>query len=632
MTGRNEAIRMENNNTHTQATRSGLVQSPFVIFSDPAHARTIVSRYGPEEALCMAFSVQAKMALARMGYPCLFPDDLVELPDFNRIGYENMERVREICFFLDETLKESIPFLGRNSINIMSAVFYYVKVFFDDMFSSFHVMERVFDKIGDRTVVVFKTPAGISKMVSGRADIAPLLIEQVFALEYKNITVITSRKPGNIKEAAGRLMELAMDVRTLAFALAARGQAEKPSGIVLYNSYDVRDTISDVLDGINFHTFHTVDLNAFMVLIAPPNKGKVPLRMLPRDRYEYKVAVGEAFRKATESQSYRRLFGDNDMLFSFANMCLEAFLVENLGKYLTLGDYIKETIRELGPKMVLTASCRLTFEMAFVLEIARSLGIPVVAYQEGGCAGYMDWPLLSTDTRLADYFLVYGEGVKESPFVEKNGARVIPAGSLYLERIKSRLKHLSPPQTTIYVIMAIMSTGTRQHYPSNSSFYCQAFRRQKMILDVVKQFKDTSFVIKTIRGREWLYSGYEDGERVRVETRPLSSILDEASAFVLDFPSTVLLECLLTDRPIALLYDGEDIEFAPKARELLSRRVRMSSNPEEFPETIRALTNDIKYGSEMTKNNEFRDVYCLIENTANRLKNFFDGLLSKVNN
>ncbi|MGO9013560.1 MAG: hypothetical protein ACLQF0_01145 [Dissulfurispiraceae bacterium] len=602
--------------------------NPLVIFSDPAHARTIASSYRPEEALYMAFSVQAKMELERMGYPCLFPDDLVELPDFNLMGHENEERVRKICSSLDEILRERIPFLGQNSINIISAVFYYVKVFFDGALSSYYVMKRVLDHLDDRPVVVFKTFAGTSRMVSGRSDIALTLIEQVFAPEYKNIAVITSGKSGHLKEAAGRLKELARDVRTLACALAANGQAEKPSCIVLYDSYDVRDII-DVMDGINFHTFHTLDFKAFRVFIAPQNKGKVRLRILHSDGYEYKAAVGEAFRKAAESQSYRLLLGDNDKLCSFVNMCLESFFVEKLGEYLMLGDYIKETIRELGPKMVLSSSCRLTFEWAFVLEIARSLCIPVVAYQEGGGAGYEDWPVVGTDTRLADYFLVYGNGVKESPFIEKNCAQVVPIGSLHLERTKSRLKHLTPPKASIYVIVDNISTGIHQHYPYNGGFFCQAFRRQRMILDILKQFKDMSFVIKTIRGREWLYAGYADGKRVRVDTRPLSSILDEASAFVLQRTSTVLLECLLTDRPIALLYDGEDVKFAPDAHELLSRRVRMSSNPGEFPETIRALTNDIKYGSSMTEHTEFRDAYCLVENTADRLKNFFDGLISK---
>jgi hypothetical protein len=63
---------------------------------------------------------------------------------------------------------------------------------------------------------------------------------------------------------------------------------------------------------------------------------------------------------------------------------------------------------------------------------------------------------------------------------------------------------------------------------------------------------------------------------------PVAELLQASDAYVIDIPSTALLEALLTPKPILAYSDRRFVALRPEARELLRRRAVVSEMPAEF--------------------------------------------------
>jgi len=230
---------------------------------------------------------------------------------------------------------------------------------------------------------------------------------------------------------------------------------------------------------------------------------------------------------------------------------------------------------------------------------------------------------------LSDYFLVYGEGVAKSPFLHGK-AKMVPVGSVRLELLKAtNNKKRDTDKKTIFVVLDIPKMNTYQHYPYNGGFFSEIYRHQIRIIKLLSEFKEIDFKLKTVKGREFLYELFTNGTSITLETRPLSAVLCNADGFLLDYPSTVLQECLLTKKPIALLYNAynsENVSFDENALEMLRKRIRISGQQSEFTHILRSFVDDVKSGALNLNNEEFLQNYCIMKDSDTRLKNFFKML------
>jgi hypothetical protein len=608
---------------------SGINQN-YIIIADAEDADKVTKLYKGMDKAIVSFSIEAKLALERRGVECIFPDDLVDLPDLNKLGSDNLQLVKDICEIIDNKLKERFPFLQQNRINLFGNGFFVVKVFFDSLCSSFLILERLFQEIGNRDVVLYSSGCALENIAERNCALVPSLIKYVFLKEYPAIKII----PESNYRSSRIMME---DVRSYfpLLVLCMQTWFRKNSrtvcgskGIVLDSRYDVKILIDDVLREMEFFE---IFLFRRIIAIKSLHSRRLSIKMLSDNAGVYKV-IREIFHEITAEMATHEIFHGHAGLGSFAFLYLEQYLTKSLGGILHHGDDIKSVLSEIAPTLLCTASCRIDLKDAFVLGIAKSLDVPVVTYQEGGGAGYLDWPLFNLDTKLSNFFLVYGKGVAESPYIEKKLAKVIPVGSIYLDQVKKNMsatkKGTSLPG--IYVILDNIKTDVWQHYPCNGGNFSQAYRHQSKIIESLKKVDFEGFILKTIKGRENLYSSMIDiKDHIRIETKPLSSILHNASAFVLEYPSTVLQECLLTNKPIALLFNKTSVIFDNYAFELLKRRVRVVSEYEEFTRVLESLIEDVRLGNPMTENKDFLMNYCLMENSKGNIDNFFSSIRYK---
>ena len=594
-----------------------------IIFSASSHINKIISLDITDSDIIVSFSLDGKIALEKKGLKCLFPDDLIELPDLNRIGLDNLERVKNICNFMDIKLQDKFVFLKGYNIDLLYAGFFYIKTFFDDLWTSYFILKKLFKEVNADEIIVFKRGYSLDELFEGRSPIIPALIENVFLKKYKNISFISNNRPDFKISMFVKLKQL---LRAIRFYLPFKGKNKryKHNGILLVDMHDT-PYLKEILNYVNFYKMY---FSNHFIGIRSISSNKFRIKGISKRNKEYDYSIKEVFKDVLQSQTYRNMFIEDEELFLFANKCLENYLLKRMGSLLSHADYIRDWLIELSPEVLITASCRLNMEDAFLLELARSLKIPVVTYQEGGGAGYLNWPLFNLDVNLSDYFLVYGKGVMESPFINKGKDNIVPAGSIRLENIRNQLNNHLHSQVTVYFVLLNITINTYQHYPYNGGFFSQAYRHQVKIINILKQFKQTNFVLKAVEGMEFLYESFVK-DNISIETLPLSKILNRPSAFILDYPSTTIQECLLTDKPIALLHNPDNVEFDQNALESLNLRVRVSSDHDKFYKVIESLIDDVKHGTKMTENSEFRDRYCLMNNTEDSLKIFFNGLFNR---
>ena len=108
----------------------------------------------------------------------------------------------------------------------------------------------------------------------------------------------------------------------------------------------------------------------------------------------------------------------------------------------------------------------------------------------------------------------------------------------------------------------------------------------------------------------------------------MGDVLKKAAGFIVEYPSTVFQEALMTDLPVALLSNINEAQYYPPAYLLMKKRAHICHHADQYYDTICFLLDEIK--SKPILNNEFRDSYCIMNNSEELLKNFFDKYIKKV--
>jgi hypothetical protein len=528
--------------------------------------------------------------------------------------------VKLLCNLIDEGLQEASFLLKEHEIKIFRSSYFIIKVFYDAASISYLLLKELLSSLHCNEVIFFEKRLSVNELIEGRHSVVPYIIENVFCNQNIKFTKIKSRrrKPVRVLAYTGNFMASCLS-QYYKFFREKYAKGKRHNVVLLDERHDIPYLVENVLTDVRCFSF---PIQAYTFYLNYP-KAFYPrcAKKMKKDKIHARD-IEVFFYRILENQVYRELLHTDNNMNIFFHECFMSYTISVLGSLLTHFDKIKKWLLDISPKALLTASCRLDMKNAFFLELSKALKIPVITYQEGGGAGYLEWPLFEVDTELSDYFIVYGDGVAKN-FFSQNKTQLMPLGSIRLEKIAKQISNKVPSRITIYVIMDNMKLGMYQHYPYNGGFFSQAYNHQLKILDVLKKFNDVAFVIKTIKGREFLYESFVKDNIVRIETQPLSLIMDDASAFIIEFPSTVLQECLLTDKPVALLYDKNNVKFESEALELLQRRVHTRFNHDEFYEAISLLIEDVKNGTTMVKDKAFFYDFCSKKDAEKNLNSFF---------
>ncbi len=608
-----------------------MTEQRYIFFSEPELAQAAIDLARQRNAQIITPTVAGDTALARRNVKAIRADEIADIsPErLNRMGCENMDRVWTLLAIMDKYLEDEFADLRGMNPGVASGAMYQVKLFFDTLMAQWLFLGAWAERIEGSIIVLenYKTAMSASDefYLPDRTlypDIARFLLPaDLRAKVGVTQVVVPARKQMNcrlvIKSMIGRKLRKVQKYLSLK-------KFDKKKALILHYGHDL-PYLSAVVPDLGIDLL-LGDSDVGSLLMA--QNGSAATSGV-RDRVK-KVFDG----LATDEEYLNCLHAEGLDFSGYLHRKLERYFCDLLPSFIAGLPAIEGFLRSKRFDLVLSNSLRIDLGQSLLLGCSRRLGLPVVVYQEGGGTGYLDWPLFETDFRHADYFLSYGAGVESSEFVGKSNARIVPVGSCRLFALREKLQHAKKPRASadgvpvIYFVPDIIHDMCN-HYPYNGGTSYRSFNHQTKIIELMSKIKEVRWVVKTIPALHACYETFLSKKGIsgiHVEVEKLSDIFGKADGFIIDYPSTVLQECLVANRPMALFYQPVDCRIQDGALDLLKKRIYVSSDVSEYAQILDNLANDYRQGSLMVENVEFLEQYCVQSDSLFKVKTFFDSL------
>jgi CDP-glycerol glycerophosphotransferase (TagB/SpsB family) len=272
-----------------------------------------------------------------------------------------------------------------------------------------------------------------------------------------------------------------------------------------------------------------------------------------------------------------------------------------------------------------------------IFQAARSLKIPIVTYQHGGFEGNCEYTTYDlTDMKQSDFRLVYGDGIatylkERKARSDESLAKVIPVGSTRLDTLrltieKEKNRDYVRRQLNISdskILIAYLPTSYQYNWYMAREAYWGVPYMQFLIdtFEILHEFPQLHFIYKPFPEYpldpmpKIIATRFQNCQSV--SDISVSLLLQASDAFIIDIPSTGLLEALLTSKPIVAYSDSRFIALRPEARALLIKRVILSETPDDFIRQLRLFLNQGNFEKLEHANREFLRAYGAFNDDGN---------------
>lgn len=276
------------------------------------------------------------------------------------------------------------------------------------------------------------------------------------------------------------------------------------------------------------------------------------------------------------------------------------------------------------PRAVLAPYAEAAWQ-APTLQAARTTGVPAVVYQHGGFQGACELPIWrETDRYVADYVFVYGDGVRscleeEDRRLGPPRARTVVVGSARLDALRRRpgraavaalrrAAGVRDPATVVVLYVPYMLRGNLRYLSCDDYPDVWFYELQTRVVELFREFPGAHLVYK--RFSDAVRNPVPEAARSLpnvsvigpVEMR-VTRLMWAADAILLDIPSTALLECLLTPKPLVVFADRDSLRMREEAKMLLRRRAPLAETPDDFVAEVRRLLAERRF-SELERPDE----------------------------
>lgn len=243
-----------------------------------------------------------------------------------------------------------------------------------------------------------------------------------------------------------------------------------------------------------------------------------------------------------------------------------------------------------------------------VFAAMRSLGVRTYMYQHGGFVGACECPPWDcNDLALAEYELTYGRGTAQyfssrPTYADGGRATPIAVGSSRLDSLRKTIhrgRH-APRRKRVLLVPNLIPRNNR-YFDAGTTPDVLESELQEAMVACAREFAAHEFIFKAFpyhdqRDTPAVALARTPGSNCRVEfDTPLPSLIAEADLIALLFPSTALLEALLSDRAVIVLVDPRFVEMRAAARAALERRATVADAPAQFLDQLRGLLQDGRF-------------------------------------
>ena len=227
------------------------------------------------------------------------------------------------------------------------------------------------------------------------------------------------------------------------------------------------------------------------------------------------------------------------------------------------------------------------------------------------------------------YFIAWGSGISEMYDNRKKGnCTIVSTGSHLIENIKKNRKIRKVIKKVCYV--PYIGVGN-EYYPNgqpcrNSKLFLIETAVLKTLKSYVNKFHITFKVAHGFLGKETTACWCKENiPEIVIDVRPLRWIIHEFDFFIIDFPSTALVQTLATGAEV-VVYTGNPYHTPTReAHELLNKRAIVETGMDDFLRKISSIL-DKGYVKSDIENMAFLKKYGVHLNDNNSLKRMAEAI------
>jgi hypothetical protein len=582
-----------------------------VLLEHEGQVRNYLKRFKQEKGqkLIIAASPFAIYELDKRGLPYRILEDYYDPKELYKLGISNYKKVENLSNIVDGRIQNACPAIAELDIRPALFSFYHLKIIYDAATIRLFQLSKLIDAENPDTLYVYNSeryPFGISEMAPYLLfDNRESIYARLLACEGWGVPVVmlprVSRPedPDFLKKPQPeaktlrkrvmwglrrypRLFDLAAEVQTRGWRELFRGlksypRVNKGTPVILfgagYNWDDCREELQSV--GIDPRFIRIWDNPRYWIdtqTLGKPSAG----------------ALTGAWKELQTDEEFRKFFVWRNVDFFPVLEARLRFLVERLtSACLNVYEETAKTIKNRKVRAFLAPGLASCTSRSAALA-AQNSNIPVVTWQHGSY-GYMDYPItVYNDLMGSDVHFVFGDGVvdKYAKTAERLGTQLVAVGSSSLEN----LFQMSPLNKVKKIVK--LTPGKKVVLYTSTTFYqnhlCVSFPppfsdnhlwyTQRAILEGLAKHSDYTIVVKTHPSRMHrespmhLYAKENRFENIQFikDECTFTDLLPIADLFVIDFPSTTIMEVLTTSKPI-FVYTGH-LRLDARALKLLERR------------------------------------------------------------
>ena len=601
------------------------------------------------DLLLIALSAEADYAAehAKLDYKTI--EEFYDENELIQRGIQEYGRVQRLCDLLDSHIRECLSTHPLRDTFSTNYFFYHLKILVDTILSRVFPLSAAIDVLDPDKVISFATKSEsiqndlffrreslVSSIVSLLAQRFGYRVVQLPPILEGKGTSKAFLEPGTLRQRIVQLLACVPGANAVIRKLRQQPMDTVASVLntpprpvlILADRYSDTEIVAD-------HWFRRNVGSVLHLHQLLRHTNMTQRRVSDKERFGLRETLSVVLQKILQDSSFAALFSFDEVnFFPIFERRLRHLLLSVVPNCLEMAALLSVVLRGI-PNALVLGSLFVSVEQIACAVAARNLKIPVCCGQHGGLIGYADYPMAEHfSLYVSDCYLCYGEGVhtflmQPSPSghrsIVKRRAISMPAvGSASLDCITTRRSHNSgatrnhlrlPESKPIVVYVATNLNRDVRYFSYHLYPDIWYWRLQREVIRLCSQFSDVFLLAKfhpdnRARNPVDIWARHEGIDNCRIiRDVPFRDVLDLADLFIIDAPTTTLLQTLTTNKKAVVFSGGSFMRFDPEAAELLKRRVIFSETRERFLQDIEATLRKHDWTLPQPPNGEFLRAY-----------------------
>ena len=591
-----------------------------------------LTHFKPQETLWISVSCAASYYLTKRNIQFSTDEDILSPDECISIGNQNFTRVEKWIHRLESTLQSQNRIFKDRDFYPFQWHSYRLKILLDTITIPWAILSRLMDIEKPHRIGVSKG-ADPSQIHNSHLFFEPN--ESVYGMlaseisKRRNIELQIWDPPENSADI-GRFPYYRMLFKSIIchpekiLGHLSRKKAllyfnkKKPNLLIGNTGYDIGYLLKALTDRFNFYYY-----NNFRSL---KSLNKTLKNRIRKNTPKFStINISNCFNSVpvTGDVGLDQLFGKR--IQSYANKYLPVLWKEfNYLEYLDHKKNFKAFLNMTGSSDAF---------MGLIVHYFNKVKKPVIVVQHGSYGFAPNSMTTFSDFGHNGYFLAWGSGVSEMyDNIKKGKCTIIPTGSHLIETIVRKRK----VRKAIKKVCYLPFVGGIEYYPNGLLYRdSKVFMIKTAILNTLKQFVqqyDITYKVAPGLLRKDVISRWcqENVQGINIDGRPLRWIIHEFDFFIIDFPSTALVQTLASGAEV-LVYTGIPYyELTHAALELLKQRAIVGIDEKDFIEKIKivldkaVVTSDVenmaflyKYGVHLNENKSLERMADIVQTACN---------------